>query len=101
MVVNTGDAWAIEPATKLINQGMVFDDFIAAAEYLLESRLHPTKCKLAHSQGGSTAAVWLAGRDVTKKSALELFAVACQLVGLLDSVSVYHTPSAPCRCACE
>jgi prolyl oligopeptidase len=84
-----GEAWH-EAGTKLQKQN-VFDDFIAAAEWLIAERYTSTP-KLAirgRSNGGL-----LVGAVMTQRP--ELFGAALPAVGVLDMLR-YHTPSANAR----
>jgi prolyl oligopeptidase len=84
-----GEAWH-EAGTRLQKQN-VFDDFIAAAEWLIAERYTSTP-KLAirgRSNGGL-----LVGAVMTQRP--ELFGAALPAVGVLDMLR-YHTPSANAR----
>jgi prolyl oligopeptidase len=84
-----GEAWH-EAGTKLKKQN-VFDDFIAAAEWLIE-RKYTTPARLAirgRSNGGL-----LIGAVMTQRP--ELFAAALPTVGVLDMLR-YQTASANAR----
>lgn len=84
-----GDAWH-QAGTKL-NKQNVFDDFIAAAEYLVaENYSSPEKIAI---QGGSNGGLLVAAA-ITQRP--ELFGAALPAVGVLDMLR-YHTPSANAR----
>jgi prolyl oligopeptidase len=84
-----GESWH-EAGTKL-NKQNVFDDFIAAAEYLVQEK-YTAPAKLAirgRSNGGL-----LVGAALTQRP--DLFGAALPAVGVLDMLR-YHTPSANAR----
>ena len=84
-----GQQWH-KAGTKL-NKQNVFDDFIAAGEYLVESGYtNPQKMGI---QGGSNGGL-LVGATLTQRP--NLFAAALPAVGVLDMLR-YHTPSANAR----
>ena len=84
-----GREWHVA-GTKLQKQN-VFDDFIAAAEWLIANGYTSTP-KLA-VQGGSNGGL-LVGAVITQRP--ELFGAALPAVGVLDMLR-YHTPSANAR----
>lgn len=84
-----GQAWH-KAGTRLQKQN-VFDDFIAAAEYLI-AQGYTTASRLA-IQGGSNGGL-LVGAAITQRP--DLFGAALPAVGVLDMLR-YHTPSANAR----
>lgn len=84
-----GQQWH-KAGTKLDKQN-VFDDFIAAGEYLVESG-YTTPEKMG-IQGGSNGGL-LVGATLTQRP--DLFSAALPVVGVLDMLR-YHTPSANAR----
>ncbi|MCP4899497.1 MAG: S9 family peptidase [bacterium] len=84
-----GEEWHLA-GTKL-NKQNVFDDFIAAAEYLIGEGYTSTP-RLA-VQGGSNGGL-LVGAVITQRP--ELFGAALPAVGVLDMLR-YHLPSANAR----
>ena len=84
-----GQKWH-KAGTKLDKQN-VFDDFIAAGEYLVENGY--TTPKKMGIQGGSNGGL-LVGATLTQRP--DLFSAALPAVGVLDMLR-YHTPSANAR----
>lgn len=84
-----GDAWH-QAGTKL-NKQNVFDDFIAAAEYLIANN-YTSAGKIA-AQGGSNGGLLVAASALQRP---ELFGAVLPAVGVLDMLR-YHTPSANAR----
>ncbi len=84
-----GEAWH-EAGTKLHKQN-VFDDFIAAAQYLVEEKYtSPAKIAIRGRSNGGL----LVGAVLTQRP--DLFGAALPAVGVLDMLR-YHTPSANAR----
>jgi prolyl oligopeptidase len=84
-----GEAWH-EAGTKLRKQN-VFDDFIAAAEYLVaEQYTSPARIAIRGRSNGGL----LVGAVLTQRP--DLFGAALPAVGVLDMLR-YHTPSANAR----
>ena len=84
-----GESWH-EAGTKLRKQN-VFDDFIAAAEYLVaEQYTSPAKIAIRGRSNGGL----LVGAVLTQRP--DLFGAALPAVGVLDMLR-YHTPSANAR----
>ncbi|HEY5757658.1 MAG TPA: prolyl oligopeptidase family serine peptidase [Steroidobacter sp.] len=84
-----GEAWH-EAGTKLHKQN-VFDDFIAAAQYLVDEQYTaPSKIAIRGRSNGGL----LVGAVLTQRP--DLFGAALPAVGVLDMLR-YHTPSANAR----
>jgi prolyl oligopeptidase len=84
-----GEAWH-EAGTKLHKQN-VFDDFIAAAQYLVDEQYTaPSKIAIRGRSNGGL----LVGAALTQRP--DLFGAALPAVGVLDMLR-YHTPSANAR----
>jgi len=84
-----GEAW--HKAGTLANKQHVFDDFIAAAEYLIDQ--HYTRSSRLAIYGRSNGGL-LIGAVVTQRP--DLFGAALPAVGVLDMLR-YHTESANAR----
>jgi prolyl oligopeptidase len=84
-----GEAW--HQAGTLTNKQHVFDDFIAAAEYLISE--HYTRTARLAIHGRSNGGL-LVGAVLTQRP--DLFGVALPAVGVLDMLR-YHTASANAR----
>ncbi|MDY6946668.1 MAG: prolyl oligopeptidase family serine peptidase [Pseudomonadota bacterium] len=84
-----GEAWH-EAGTKLHKQN-VFDDFIAAAQYLVDQKYtSPARIAIRGRSNGGL----LVGAVLTQRP--DLFGAALPAVGVLDMLR-YHTPSANAR----
>ena len=84
-----GEAW--HTAGTLTNKQRVFDDFIAAAQYLISERY--TRATLLGIHGRSNGGL-LVGAALTQRP--DLFGAALPAVGVLDMLR-YHTASANAR----
>jgi prolyl oligopeptidase len=84
-----GEDWHL--AGTKVNKQNVFDDFIAAAEWLIANRW--TKPEKLAIQGGSNGGL-LVGAAITQRP--DLFGAALPAVGVLDMLR-YHTASANAR----
>ena len=86
---STGREWHLAGAK--LNKQNVFDDFIAAAEWLIDNQYtQPSRLAI---QGGSNGGL-LVGAAMTQRP--ELFGAALPAVGVLDMLR-YHLPSANAR----
>jgi Prolyl oligopeptidase family len=80
----------VEDANMKATKPNTWKDFIACGDYLVESGFS-TKDKLA-GLGGSAGGI-LIGRAITERP--DLFAVACPVVGSLDTLRDELTPNGP------